>query len=135
MATATLKTDESRPALSPRFEALVLDFLAHLEFERGLSRNTLSAYRTDLLQLGGFLAARDREATAATAQDLSDFLASLASGDGVTAAVPLLDRDDQPQGGLPPLLLPPPAPRGPDLRRPDGAARRRRGAERSCPRS
>ncbi len=80
MATATLRTDESRPALSPRFEALVLDFLAHLEFERGLSRNTLSAYRTDLLQLGGFLAARDREATAATAQDLSDFLVSLASG-------------------------------------------------------
>ena len=34
---------------------LVLDFLAYLEFERGLSRNTLEAYRTDLLQLGQFL--------------------------------------------------------------------------------
>ncbi|MET0824012.1 MAG: site-specific integrase, partial [Solirubrobacterales bacterium] len=32
------------------FEALVLDFLAYLEFERGLARNTLDAYRTDLLQ-------------------------------------------------------------------------------------
>ena len=63
MATATLKADGSAPALSPRFEALVLDFLAHLEFERGLSRNTLSAYRTDLLQFGGFLAGREREAT------------------------------------------------------------------------
>ena len=31
-----------------RFEALVLDFLAYLEFERGLARNTLDAYRTDL---------------------------------------------------------------------------------------
>ena len=82
MATATLKTHESRPALSPRFEALVLDFLAHLEFERGLSRNTLSAYRTDLLQFGEFLAGRGREATNASASDLSDFLASLAAGDG-----------------------------------------------------
>ena len=82
MGTATLKTDDSGPALSPRFEALVLDFLAHLEFERGLSRNTLSAYRTDLLQFGEFLAGREREATEATARDLSDFLAGLAEGDG-----------------------------------------------------
>ena len=35
-----------------RFEQLVLDFLAYLEFERGLSRNTLEAYRSDLLQYG-----------------------------------------------------------------------------------
>ena len=30
----------------------MLDFLAYLEFERGLSRNTLEAYRGDLLQFG-----------------------------------------------------------------------------------
>jgi integrase/recombinase XerD len=72
--------EEARP--SPRFEALVLDFLAHLEFERGLSRNTLTAYRTDLLQFGAFLAQRDTEATAATGADLSDFLADLAQGNG-----------------------------------------------------
>ena len=36
---------EARP-----HEHLVLDFLAYLEFERGLSRNTLEAYRSDLLQ-------------------------------------------------------------------------------------
>jgi integrase/recombinase XerD len=65
-----------------RYEALVLDFLAHLEFERGLSRNTLNAYRTDLLQLGRFLTARDRDAQTATAEDLSEFLAQVASGDG-----------------------------------------------------
>ena len=58
----------------------MLDFLAHLEFERGLSRNTLSAYRTDLLQLGTFLARRDRDATDATGTDLSDFLAELSVG-------------------------------------------------------
>ena len=67
---------------SERYEALVLDFLAHLEFERGLSRNTLAAYRTDLLQFGRFLAERGREATSAEAGDLSDFLADLARGDG-----------------------------------------------------
>ena len=33
----------------------VLDFLAYLEFERGLSRNTLEAYRSDLLQFGAYL--------------------------------------------------------------------------------
>ena len=37
------------------FEHLVLDFLAELEFERGLSRNTLEAYRSDLLQYGVWL--------------------------------------------------------------------------------
>ena len=67
---------------SERYEALVLDFLAHLEFERGLSRNTLAAYRTDLLQFGRFLAEREREATSAAPSDLSDFLADLAQGDG-----------------------------------------------------
>ncbi|MGC1815699.1 MAG: site-specific tyrosine recombinase XerD [Solirubrobacterales bacterium] len=65
-----------------RYEGLVLDFLAHLEFERGLSRNTLAAYRTDLLQFGRFLAERERDATDAGANDLSDFLAELAKGDG-----------------------------------------------------
>src|ERR671933_479381 len=37
------------------FEHLVLDFLAYLEFERGLSRNTLDAYRSDLFQFGAYL--------------------------------------------------------------------------------
>ena len=62
MATMAPPTDAAvRP--TPRFEALVLDYLAHLEFERGLSRNTLSAYRTDLLQFGRFLAERGKDAT------------------------------------------------------------------------
>ena len=85
MATVAPSADGERARASPRFEALVLDFLAHLEFERGLSRNTLSAYRTDLLQLGGFLAERGRDATTATAEDLSDFLAALAPQGMATA--------------------------------------------------
>src|SRR3954447_11729725 len=82
MATITLPRQADEPKPSERYEALVLDFLAHLEFERGLSRNTLAAYRTDLLQFGRFLAERDRDATSATPGDLSDFLADLAQGDG-----------------------------------------------------
>ena len=64
-----------------RFEHLVLDFLAYLEFERGLSRNTLEAYRGDLLQLGRFLAEREVSALDASAADVSDFLTHLATGD------------------------------------------------------
>jgi integrase/recombinase XerD len=63
-----------------RFEALLLDFLAYLEFERGLARNTLSAYRTDLLQYGSFLAERGLDATKVTAGVVSDFLGTLARG-------------------------------------------------------
>jgi integrase/recombinase XerD len=81
---ATVAPDRESPDAKPsaRYEELVLDFLAHLEFERGLSRNTLAAYRTDLLQFGRFLAERDQEATTATPADLSDFLADLAQGNG-----------------------------------------------------
>jgi integrase/recombinase XerD len=64
-----------------RFQDLLLDFLAYLEFERGLSRNTLTAYRTDLLQYGTFLAARGRGAVEAEGADVADFLADLATGD------------------------------------------------------
>ncbi len=62
------------------FEHHVLDFLAYLEFERGLSRNTLEAYRSDLLQFGAFLAARDQDALSAAHTDLSDWLTTLAVG-------------------------------------------------------
>jgi integrase/recombinase XerD len=70
-------TDEER-----RFEALVLDFLAYMEFERGLSRNTLEAYRTDLLQFGRFLDRRGVGAIDAAARDVGDFLTGLAVGGG-----------------------------------------------------
>src|SRR3954449_5125725 len=59
----------------------MLDFLAYLEFERGLSRNTLEAYRSDLLQFGRFIAERDVDALTATGADVSDFLTDLAKGD------------------------------------------------------
>ena len=63
------------------FEHLVLDFLAYLEFERGLSRNTLEAYRSDLLQLGAHLEKTGADALTLQHGDLADFVASLATGD------------------------------------------------------
>jgi integrase/recombinase XerD len=78
MATAVV----SPPKVEARFEGLVLDFLSYLELERGLSRNTLNAYRTDLLQYGEFLAGRELDALAVRPVDISDFLAHLATGNG-----------------------------------------------------
>ena len=66
----------------PTFEHLMLDFLAYLEFERGLSRNTLEAYRSDLLQFGRFLGEHGGDALTATGPDVSDFLTVLARGNG-----------------------------------------------------
>src|SRR3954470_696586 len=65
-----------------RFEGLVLDFLSYLELERGLSRNTLNAYRTDLLQYGEFLAAHEADALKVRPADVGEFLADLATGNG-----------------------------------------------------
>jgi integrase/recombinase XerD len=85
MAIAVKPAVPSAPA-SPdagtRFQGLVLDFLSYLELERGLSRNTLNAYRTDLQQYGEYLAAHDRDALAARPADVADFLADLATGNG-----------------------------------------------------
>ena len=75
-----VRPETSEHGVEPRFEALVLDFLAYLEFERGLARNTLDAYRTDLLQYGAFLARRGRSAVEAERGDVADFLADLATG-------------------------------------------------------
>jgi integrase/recombinase XerD len=71
-----------RSAAESRFEGLVLDFLSYLELERGLSHNTLNAYRTDLLQYGEFLAGHDLDALDARPADVGDFLADLATGNG-----------------------------------------------------
>jgi integrase/recombinase XerD len=64
------------------FSELLLDFLAYLESERGLSRNTLEAYRTDLLQFGQFLREADRDALSVEHSDLARFLSALGSPAG-----------------------------------------------------
>jgi len=81
-----VRTDEPKApapaAAGTRFASLVLDFLSYLELERGLSRNTLNAYRTDLMQYGEYLAAHDRDALEARPAEVADFLAELATGEG-----------------------------------------------------
>ncbi len=68
-------------------EHLSLDFLAYLELERGLSRNTLEAYRTDLLQLGEFLRCRGVGVLDAQHRDLAAYLSELATGSEERSAV------------------------------------------------
>ena len=85
MAVAIKPTAPPGPAGSgaeARFSSLVLDFLSYLELERGLSRNTLNAYRTDLLQYGEYLSAHDCDALRARPADIAEFLAELATGEG-----------------------------------------------------
>jgi integrase/recombinase XerD len=70
----------AQPFPTVGIERLVLDFLAYLELERGLSRNTLEAYRSDLLQFGEFLDRRGLSALDARHGDLAAFLSELADG-------------------------------------------------------
>jgi integrase/recombinase XerD len=68
------------PAAQRRLTDLTLEFLAALELERGLSRNTLEAYRSDLQQYGAFLGRRERDPLAVTPADLAAFVSELAAG-------------------------------------------------------
>jgi integrase/recombinase XerD len=67
---------QTQAAHSPKLgvEPEMLDFLAYLELERGLSRNTLQAYRSDLLQFRAFLDRRGLSAQEARHGDLAAFL-------------------------------------------------------------
>ncbi len=76
----------AQPVASRPYEHLVLDFLSYLEFERGLSRNTLEAYRSDLLQFGRFLARRHLVALDVSTLELDDFLAELGGSEGGAAS-------------------------------------------------
>ena len=76
-------------AAQRRLTDLTLDFLASLELERGLSRNTLDAYRSDLQQLGSFLARLRRDPLQVTPADLAGFISELATGrDGKPPVAP-----------------------------------------------
>jgi integrase/recombinase XerD len=72
--------DTVAPPHTAAFNALVLDFIAYLELERGLSRNTLEAYRSDLLQYGAYLQQTGRDALSVNHADLAAFVGSIANG-------------------------------------------------------
>jgi integrase/recombinase XerD len=90
-----MTADTRAPRAERAMESLVLDFIAYLELERGLSRNTLEAYRSDLVQFGAFLDSRGVGVLEATHADLAAFLAELSRGwspgqrpDRITARAP-----------------------------------------------
>jgi integrase/recombinase XerD len=70
-----------------RLTDLLLDFLGYLELERGLSRNTLEAYRSDLQQFGQFLERHGIDPLAITPVELTSFVSELADGGAGRAAV------------------------------------------------
>jgi integrase/recombinase XerD len=72
-----MATIEATPA---RLTDLMLDFLGYLELERGLSRNTLEAYRSDLQQFGEFLDRRRIDPLAVAPAELAAFVSELAEG-------------------------------------------------------
>ena len=114
--SVVVATAASHPATRP-FNELMLDFLAYLELERGLSRNTLEAYRSDLMQFGAFL---EREGVGALdgaappPQQVRDPAGQRRARPAARGA------GDRPaQGRVPALVLPSPAPGGGDRARPD----------------
>ena len=118
-AAKTPRVAIASPRAQP-YEHLVLDFLAYLEFERGLSRNTLEAYRSDLLQFGEWLRRTGRDPLAldhARAGGVRRRARPRARRQGARQA-----GDAPAQGRLPALLPPPSPPPGPDRGRPDRAA-------------
>jgi integrase/recombinase XerD len=74
-------------AVSHRLTDLLLDFLGYLELERGLSRNTLEAYRSDLQQYGQFLDREGLDPLAITAAQLAGFVSELADSPRKGASV------------------------------------------------
>ncbi|MBS1870900.1 MAG: site-specific tyrosine recombinase XerD [Actinobacteria bacterium] len=68
-------------------EDLVLDFVAYLELERGLSRNTLEAYRSDLLQFGAWLDATGKDALTVQHTDLAAFVSTLADAGAASTTI------------------------------------------------
>ena len=81
-----MATTHAAPAAAPLTE-LMFDFLAYLELERGLSRNTLEAYRSDLQQYGEFLGRTEVDPLAITPVQLAAFVSELADGRGERPAV------------------------------------------------
>jgi integrase/recombinase XerD len=57
--------------------AAISSFLTHVKVEKGLSANTVSAYRRDLVKFDGFIQKRKLSLESITSDDLVDFLASL----------------------------------------------------------
>ena len=86
------------PAGQDALAGVVQEYLAHLTVERGLSPNTLAAYRRDLERYVGHLAAQGRGTPAQiTPEDVEDFVTALRGSS---------DRWNDGDIGVGPLVLP-----------------------------
>ncbi len=63
-----------------KLDVWIDQFISHLEFERGLSANTIAAYRRDLALWRSFCSERALDRAVARAQDVTEFLETLRSG-------------------------------------------------------
>ena len=72
------KTETPEPKMVKRSAELVDRFLDAIWMERGLSKNTLGAYRADLMTLGRELSDGDKSIEMAEKSDLLDFIAKRA---------------------------------------------------------
>jgi integrase/recombinase XerD len=68
--------DKGKEGLLEKSESVIDKFLDAIWMERGLSKNTLGAYRADLMALARWLADRDTMIADASRQDLLDFIAN-----------------------------------------------------------
>ena len=73
-------------ALSPRTAADIDHFLDAAWMERGLSDNTLAAYRNDLRDYATWLAASSRDLLESQPADILAYLASMAAGSARTSS-------------------------------------------------
>ena len=73
-------TSSSRGRGPGALDAWVDEFLAHSRLERGLSDNTIEAYRRDLKQWRAYLSATGIDPGAVTGEDITGYLESLRGG-------------------------------------------------------
>jgi integrase/recombinase XerD len=62
------------------FQQAVDEFLTHSDLERGLSENTIAAYRRDISSFTSFLALHEIDGMSATSEDITDYMEALREG-------------------------------------------------------
>lgn len=70
----------ARTAPEVRVERWVDEFMSYIEFEKGLSANTVSAYRRDLTVWQNYCSLKKLQADRVTASDVTDYMDRLRSG-------------------------------------------------------
>lgn len=88
MAESPVVSAGAEPDVAPGLSRALQGYLAHLTVERGLSANTLAAYRRDLDRYARFLAATGRTGPdQVTERDVEDFLTAIRTGGDGRAAL------------------------------------------------